>query len=144
MKWKLWCNYHLLWREKKNLTKTFFYSSFAFQSLEKNRLPQILKQILLPVSRPILGYETETIMVRDQNREQYEWAETKTETTKIGLKTEIGLKTYSPERYIILLPLRWRRHFIVSNQHKGMRLPLQRPGVLTIVMSVSKGHVPIW
>ena len=31
------------------------------------------------------------------------------------------------------LPLRWRRHSIVSNQRKGERLPLQRPGVLAIV-----------
>ena len=43
-----------------------------------------------------------------------------------------------------LLPLRWRRHSIVSNQRKGVRPPLQRPGVLAIVTFVSKGRVPMW
>ena len=37
----------------------------------------------------------------------------------------------------------WRRLFHVSNQRKGERSPLQRPGVLTIVTSVSKGRVPM-
>ena len=47
-------------------------------------------------------------------------------------------------RYLIPLPFRWRRHSIVSNQRKGERLPLQRPGVLAIVTYVSKGRVAMW
>ena len=41
------------------------------------------------------------------------------------------------------LPLRWRRLIHVSNQRKGVRPPLQRPGVLAIVTHVSKGRVPM-
>ena len=41
------------------------------------------------------------------------------------------------------LPLRWRRHSIVSNQRKGERPPLQRPVVLAIVTFVLKGRVPM-
>ena len=41
------------------------------------------------------------------------------------------------------LPLRWRRLIHVSNQRKGVRPPLQRPGVLAIVTYVSKGRVPM-
>ena len=41
------------------------------------------------------------------------------------------------------LPLCWQRHFNVSNQRKGERPPLQLPGVLANVTSVSKGHVPM-
>ena len=36
------------------------------------------------------------------------------------------------------LPLRWRRHSIVSNQCKGECPPLQRPGVLAIVTFCQK------
>ena len=42
-----------------------------------------------------------------------------------------------------LLPLRWRRLIHVSNQRKGVRPPLQCPGVLAIVTYVSKGRVPM-
>ena len=41
------------------------------------------------------------------------------------------------------LPLRWRRLIHVSNQRKGERPPLQRPGVLAIVTFLSKGRIPM-
>ena len=41
----------------------------------------------------------------------------------------------------ILHFLRWRQRFNNSNQRKGDRPPLQGPGMLAIVTSVSKEHV---
>ena len=43
---------------------------------------------------------------------------------------------------MIPLTLRWRRLIHVSNQNKGERPPLQRPGLLAVVTSVSKRRVP--
>ena len=46
-------------------------------------------------------------------------------------------------RFIIPLPLRWRRHIHVSTQRKEERPPLQRPACSPFVTSVSKGRVPM-
>ena len=43
----------------------------------------------------------------------------------------------------ILIPLRWRRHFNVSNQRKEERASLQRPVVLANVKLGSKGRFPM-
>ena len=77
----------------------------AYANLILFFLPKITKLAIFLLTKntrsrdQFLSYETETTTVRDQDQDQCKTAETKieTETTKVGLETETGLETDSPD-----------------------------------------------